>query len=278
MSKIPPSIQSKPAILNKFKRKATKYLDSVDYGKKITKRDPNILSIIYELAENNFNNNRIIPIIKTKSIKYVGNDDYDDGNSNDEWNNDNEDNDYIIKRKLKKIDGVMWPPREELELNKKYYEAKLEGSSDNFHDAYFDAHYDMTKPYSNEGINDGYNIELEKDISVLNVNEHKTNKWSLLRMKGPNYRQQEIIDRQDQDVIKEVLPVKYISGDNISIVGYFILPDNNSKINDYLDGKPIKFTKFGEKCANPYLILSIGALGASLGVYTFNEVTGMFGM
>lgn len=34
--------------------------------------------------------------------------------------------------------------------------------------------------------------------------------------------------------------------------------------------------KFGGKCTNPYLLVALGAMGASMGVYTFNETTSLF--
>ena len=84
-----------------------------------------------------------------------------------------------------------------------------------------------------------------------------------------------------------ILGMVPIIGEPMLFIGAYLFQVINEHLNPfyYLQKELAEWiinkifgTKLGEKCANPYLILSIGALGASLGVYTFNEVTGMFGM
>tara|TARA_B110000879_G_scaffold146499_1_gene190065 strand:- start:3585 stop:4193 length:609 start_codon:yes stop_codon:yes gene_type:complete len=76
-----------------------------------------------------------------------------------------------------------------------------------------------------------------------------------------------------------------IIGDPLLFVGAYLFQVINEHLNPlyYLQKEFMEWivnnifnTKFGSKCANPYFILSLGAMGASMGAYTYNEVTGMF--
>tara|TARA_B110000908_G_scaffold71121_1_gene85803 strand:- start:2816 stop:3427 length:612 start_codon:yes stop_codon:yes gene_type:complete len=74
-------------------------------------------------------------------------------------------------------------------------------------------------------------------------------------------------------------------GDPLLFIGAYLFQIINEHLNPfyYLQVKFMTWiadnflgTKFGDKCANPYFIMSLGAMFASMGVYTYNEVSGIF--
>ena len=76
-----------------------------------------------------------------------------------------------------------------------------------------------------------------------------------------------------------------IIGDPLLFVGAYLFQVLNEHLNPfyYLQQKLVFWitnkifgTKLGNKCANPYMLLTLGGFFASMGVYTYNEVTGLF--
>jgi len=217
----------------KISEKVQNIIELKNEGQKILNRDHTYSSILDNYFKNDFSSHWLIPVVLDKQKIYITIDPDNPTLSSEDVKNDKND---TVEKNLRDEFQVYSNLYEEFKYKKIGYDKYSRESAQLFRP------YILSEKLNNSDI--GYKTKLNYDTNLLRYHDIDTTHWKERIGTGPVHIASDILDDK-QKIIRTQRKI-LIPGEEINIVGFFLLSKNSNSLTDIVSMGLNKFDKIGD--------------------------------